>query len=429
LLIIAVFDREVNCRRAGAAAFQEIVGRQGDLPNGIEIISVVDYHSVGNKKTAFTELAPFLSKFESYQEPLVQHLLSRKMGHWDKEIRCLAAESLYRINLIIPLEFINDQIIPQLISKSTENDLNARHGSILALGSVVRSLEVLGHQVPETLVKHIRSLVMDERFKKHLVGVGSELHVEALCCLIRECAAAKLHIQQDTELISKWSSLLIDACFGMRQNKNTVKSAIECTPVFVREYLANNQNSIKMSDWFDNIVKRFSSQDETCRATAFQVLGIFPADVLSMDLETTLFNLLVNYISLQKDMQMSNARAAAVSCLNNLIKIMPDQTLSVVTDIVIKEKALRQCFLVCTKDYTTGSRGDIAFKVRWNALQALEEVMLNLLHRQESQCQQMIEGDHKLITEILQHVVVHCVTNQEQMRHHASGVFWTLVKS
>ena len=48
LLVVACYDREVNCRRAAAAAFQEAVGRLGTFPHGMEIIAVADYFAVGN---------------------------------------------------------------------------------------------------------------------------------------------------------------------------------------------------------------------------------------------------------------------------------------------------------------------------------------------------------------------------------------------
>ena len=48
LLVVACFDREINCRRAAAAAFQEAVGRLGTFPHGMEIIAVADYFAVGN---------------------------------------------------------------------------------------------------------------------------------------------------------------------------------------------------------------------------------------------------------------------------------------------------------------------------------------------------------------------------------------------
>jgi len=56
LLIVTVFDREVNVRRAASAAFQENVGRQGSFPHGIDILTMCDYHAVGLRNQAYLEL-------------------------------------------------------------------------------------------------------------------------------------------------------------------------------------------------------------------------------------------------------------------------------------------------------------------------------------------------------------------------------------
>ncbi|CAN0382545.1 unnamed protein product, partial [Discosporangium mesarthrocarpum] len=73
MLVTALFDREVNVRRAAAAAFQENVGRQGQgqgqgqagggIPNGIEIITAADFFSLGNRQQAFLEVSKAVAKF------------------------------------------------------------------------------------------------------------------------------------------------------------------------------------------------------------------------------------------------------------------------------------------------------------------------------------------------------------------------------
>jgi hypothetical protein len=68
LLVITCYDREVNCRRAAAAAFQESVGRLGSFPHGLEILAVADYYSVGNMVSAYLRVAPFVAQYKEYTQ-------------------------------------------------------------------------------------------------------------------------------------------------------------------------------------------------------------------------------------------------------------------------------------------------------------------------------------------------------------------------
>jgi len=56
LVVVTVFDREINCRRAASAAFQEHVGRQGTFPHGIDILTTADYFTVSVRSHAYLNI-------------------------------------------------------------------------------------------------------------------------------------------------------------------------------------------------------------------------------------------------------------------------------------------------------------------------------------------------------------------------------------
>lgn len=81
LLLVGLFDREINCRRAASAAFQEHVGRQGSFPHGIEILTEADYFTLGNRNHAYLHVSCFVSQFPEYLHSLINHLLEVKLKH------------------------------------------------------------------------------------------------------------------------------------------------------------------------------------------------------------------------------------------------------------------------------------------------------------------------------------------------------------
>ena len=97
LLVTSVFDREVNCRRAASAAFQESVGRLGAeaVPHGIDLLTTCDYHSVGIRAHTYTDLSVKVAeKSPEYAVKLVEHLLEKKICHWDNSVRELTGHAL-----------------------------------------------------------------------------------------------------------------------------------------------------------------------------------------------------------------------------------------------------------------------------------------------------------------------------------------------
>jgi hypothetical protein len=139
LIIVALFDREVNCRRAASAAFQEHVGRQGSFPHGIEILTEADYFTLGNRNHAYLHVTCFIAQFPEYLQFMVDHLVEQKLKHWDIVIRQLAACSLSVLAPFAPEYFIHG-VLQKLVAQVFDNNLVHRHGAILGAGESVLGL-------------------------------------------------------------------------------------------------------------------------------------------------------------------------------------------------------------------------------------------------------------------------------------------------
>lgn len=74
LINISLFDREVNCRRAASATFQEAVGRQGTFPHGIAILTEADYFTLSNRVNAYLNVSCFVGQYEEYWLSMMKYL-------------------------------------------------------------------------------------------------------------------------------------------------------------------------------------------------------------------------------------------------------------------------------------------------------------------------------------------------------------------
>ncbi|CAE7039485.1 TFCD [Symbiodinium natans] len=207
LIQVAVYDREINCRRAAAAAVQENVGRQGTFPDGIEVVTIADYWTLSGRRNAYLEVAPKIAALGNggYRQSLIEHLVSRKLAHQDLQIRMLAAQGLARLASEPSddtLSYLNKVVIPSLVERSTAEQasatatapgagptagtVQARHGAVEAVASLV---EVLQEKVAAENQTAIRNLVPALEKARAYRGRGGEVIRQAACRLLQKIAA------------------------------------------------------------------------------------------------------------------------------------------------------------------------------------------------------------------------------------------------
>uniref|UniRef100_A0A7S1HIM2 Tubulin-folding cofactor D ARM repeats domain-containing protein n=2 Tax=Hemiselmis andersenii TaxID=464988 RepID=A0A7S1HIM2_HEMAN len=187
LIVCAAYDREVNCRRAASAAFQEHVGRQGAFPHGIDILTRADYFTVGHRGNSYTQISPYIAQFEAYRGALVEHLVERQVRHWDKQIRVLSAQTL---RLLVGKEpgLFTEGVLQRLLDAALSPDLATRHGSALGVSEVVMGLKECGVALEEGLAARVVGLVPAIEKARLYRGKGGEV-MRASACRVVECVA------------------------------------------------------------------------------------------------------------------------------------------------------------------------------------------------------------------------------------------------
>jgi hypothetical protein len=209
LVLTSLFDREINCRRAASAAFQESVGRQGadNFKHGIAILTTADYYSLGNRVDSFMDLASDIAKFEEYQIPIIRHLAGVKLLHWDVEIRSLASKSLSRISKLNP-RYVATDVLPKLLRQCFHDDIVVRHGSLLGVAETVlafgesnlmKQCEILNSDTLDLIAELVPSIEKARLYR----GRGGEIMRSAACRMI-ECislADVPLSVKQQVSMI------------------------------------------------------------------------------------------------------------------------------------------------------------------------------------------------------------------------------------
>ena len=232
LVVVALLDREVNCRRAASAALQEGVGRQGALnvPHGIELVTTADYYSLGNRTDSYLGLAKCISSFDEYRRPIIRHLATVKLFHWDLAIRKLASQSLAGI-AVLDIDFAATCIIPTLLDQCLDDRfLNVRHGATIGVAEVILSVsQEQGSPafLSADCLDKIVSTVPEIERRRLYRGRGGETMRHGVCRLV-ECISRSqipLGVRDQIRLLDA-----VDSCLSHPNDDNQKQAsvALEC---------------------------------------------------------------------------------------------------------------------------------------------------------------------------------------------------------
>ncbi|KAM6164683.1 tubulin-specific chaperone D [Rhynchocyon petersi] len=437
LVIVSVFDRDVNCRRAASAAFQENVGRQGTFPHGIDILTTADYFAVGNRSNCFLVISVFIAGFPEYTRPMIDHLVSMKINHWDRVIRELAAKALRNLARCDP-EYCTAQVFPHLLSLTRSPDLHTRHGAILACGEVVRTFHTLAAQRGRPITDYLDEKALvglkqihQQLYDHHLYrGLGGELMRKAVCSLIENVALSRLPFKGDP-IIGGWQWLINDTLRSLhlvsRQSRQQVKeAAVSALAALCSEYYSKDPEEMDpavLDELTQQYLAELQSPEEMTRCGFALALGALPSSLLEGRLQQVLMGLrAVTHIS-PKDTRFAEARRDALRAIARICQTVGVSTDSVPEKALCKENIpqIYSTLLKCMADYTTDSRGDVGVWVREAAMTSLMELTL-LLGRNRPEL---------IPTDVCEKILC-CVAQQasekiDRVRAHAANVLLTLL--
>uniref|UniRef100_A0A8C3SV97 Tubulin-specific chaperone D n=1 Tax=Chelydra serpentina TaxID=8475 RepID=A0A8C3SV97_CHESE len=398
LVIAAVFDRDINCRRAASAAFQENVGRQGTFPHGIDILTASDYFAVGNRVNCFLNISVYIASFPEYTQSMIDHLVNMKINHWDGVIRELSTKALHNLTPQVP-EYMTNVVLPRLLPLSVGTDLHTRHGAILACAEITHALY--------------------------------KLAAENNRCQYTQDYVTKIILNIFSTIPDGWQWLINDSLRSLPLVSSTARqqikeAAVSALAALCNEYYINEQreaNPVLQGELLQQYISELQNTEEMIRCGFSLALGALPRFLLKGKLQQVLEGLKKVICISHKDVSFAESRrdglkATAKVCQTVGVKRDGPQDEFVCKDNVIQ---IYMMLLNGMSDYTTDSRGDVGAWVREAAMTSLMEVTLLL-----------VQNEPELLDANICKQIMCCVAQQsaekiDRFRAHAGSVFLALL--
>uniref|UniRef100_A0A6I8P173 Tubulin-specific chaperone D n=1 Tax=Ornithorhynchus anatinus TaxID=9258 RepID=A0A6I8P173_ORNAN len=394
LVIAAVFDRDINCRRAASVIiFLLSPHLQGTFPHGIDILTEADYFAVGNKANCFLSISVYIAGFPEYTQPMIDHLISMKINHWDGVIRELATKALHNLTKQAP-EYMIHSVFPRLLPSAVGPDLHTRHGAILACAEITYALYKLAAE--------------NKRYQGEITRRTGSFRMQAVL------GTPLFNLNSCRAPTGSWQCLINDSLKSLHLISSSARQ------------------QIKVHFWGDRFVpdelvqhflSELQSAEEMTRCGFSLALGALPGPLFRGRLQQVIEGLKkVTHIS-PKNVSFAEARRDALKAIAKVCRSVGVKADGSPAEVVCAENValIYSTLLGCMNDYTTDSRGDVGAWVREAAMTSLTDLTLLLGKAQP----ELIEAD------VCQRLLC-CVAQQasekiDRFRAHAGSVFLTLL--
>ncbi|TMW57468.1 hypothetical protein Poli38472_003393 [Pythium oligandrum] len=396
MLINCVFDRELNCRRAASAAFQENVGRQGrtNFPHGIDLLTKADYFSVANLRHAFLDVSVFIAKYPEYRYSLVEHLVMQKITHWDASIRSLAAQALGKICALDAAHAMHF-VLPRLLETAlvAESEVIARHGAVLAICEVTLALLDLPSLIDGELQSKIKNLAIEMEKRRLFRGRGGEMIRVAVCQVVQVVAIGGFslsfaHVKKYVSVLEECIIHPVESVRDAAIDAFAAFTAQYCPKMFergpppVRQFLTelvprylNNGVLVTMKE--RGVSSIVLNPNVAVRRGFLRAIGVASKELIQPTLSESLRVMMRAAVMKHQtaEEQDAESRVAAIRGLADLCSRV--QCDGLVFGDVAEEEIVRTLIECVQDDYGMDERGDVGSWVRKEAMLGLERLYLN----------------------------------------------------
>ncbi|KAI9905173.1 hypothetical protein PsorP6_013592 [Peronosclerospora sorghi] len=392
MLVNCVFDRELSCRRAASAAFQESVGRQGhtSFPNGIGLLTKADYFSVANLRQAYVDVSVFVAKYPEYRYALLENLIQYKIVHWDVQIRELAALALGKIGALDPF-FAITSLFPHLYGSALAPDVDVfvRHGAVMAIAELLVCLAQLPVCIDGELQKKVKVLPIEIDRRRLFRGRGGEMIRTAVCHVIEVISSSRLSL--GFAHVKRYL-ILLEECF-VHPNESVQDAAIEAFGAFSAQYCSKvlARGTRAHVEYMKGLIPRYISSgimltsmekdgsvevlnpNVAARRGFLRAVGVAAKELVQPCLKE-IFAAIFRSIALQgrADDEDPGSRVAAVLALVDLSCRPPTEL-----DLNgMEDKIIHALVRSIHEDYQVDERGDVGSWVRKEAMLGTEKLLL-----------------------------------------------------